>query len=317
MSCELNTQLKSINSITEDLLLNVLESNFKSFLDWSFLKIGGWIDAEASNNTLFGGWPTYQLMVAEDPSYTDGQVWQGFRKDWVYEYGIVYNGTSPIRINGIFINGTYVPYSTGSFIVNYPLGRIIFNQPISTSSVVYLDYSYRTIQVYRANDAPWFQLLQFMSYNTNNPDLQQISEGEWLVGGQHRVQMPCIIIESLSRSRSRPREIGSRGLILEQDILFHILSDTKNDRNKLLDILRLQQDLHHCLYNTNTLAQDDNFPLDYNGDLKPNALTFPQIISQYQWRKCFWKTVNLIEVGSPHHRLHQGAVRATVEIIYE
>jgi hypothetical protein len=180
-----------------------------------------------------------------------------------------------------------------------------------------MEYSYRMVQTYRANDAPWFQILQYMTYDTNNPDLQQVGEGEWSIGGHHRVQMPCIIIESLSRSRSRPREIGSGGLILEQDIMFHILSDNKNDRNKLLDILRLQQDLNHWLYNTNKLAQDDNYPLDYNGDLKPSALTYPEILEQYKWRKCWWKNVVLSEVMSPHHRLHQGSVRTTFEIIYE
>lgn len=317
MTCEFNPQFKSINSISEDLLLNILESNFKSFLDWSFLKIGGWLDAEASNNTLYGGWPTYKLIPVEDPSYTDGQVWQGFRKDWVYENSIVYNGTSPKTITSVTVNGSGIAYSSGSYIINYPLGRIIFYNPISPSSTVYLDHSYRMVQTYRANDAPWFKLLQYMSYNTNNPDLQQVGEGEWAIGANHRVQMPCIVIESLSRSRSRPREIGSAGLILEQDIMFHIISDTKNDRNKLLDILRLQQDLNHWLYNTNDLAQDDNYPLDYNGDLKAGALTYPDILDQYKWRKCWWKNVTLSEVSSPHHRLHQGSVRVTAEIIYE
>lgn len=317
MSCPNNVCFKSINSISEDLLLNILETNFKSFLDWSFLKIGAWFDAEASNNTLFGGWPTYRLIPVEDPSYSNGQVWQGFRKDWVYEHSIVFNNTSPKQINGIFVTGMYIPYSAGSFVINYPLGRVIFNSPINTTNIVELDHSYRMVQVYRANDAPWFQLLQYLSYNTNNPDLQQVGEGEWSIGGHHRVQMPCIIIESLSRSRSRPREIGSQGLILEQDIMFHILSDNKNDRNKLLDILRLQQDLTHWLYDTNLLAQNDKYPLDYNGDLKNNALTYPEILTEYPWRKCWWKTVNMMEVLSPHHRLHQGSIRLTIEIIHE
>lgn len=315
--CEFNSQFKSISNITEDLLLNIIETNFKSFLDWSFLRIGGWMDVAQSNGSLYGGWPPYQLMSVEDPSYTDGQVWQAFKKDWVYEHWVTHNSLSPTRITAVYVNGSWIPYSLGDFVINYPLGRVIFNTPIATTSVVYLDYSYRTVQIYRANDAPWFQILQYMSYDTNNPDLQQISDGEWAIGGHHRVQMPCIIIESLSRSRSRPREIGSQGLILEQDVLFHIVSDNKNDRNKLLDILRLQQDLNHWLYNTNKLAEDDKYPLDYNGDLKANPLTYPQILEQYKWRKCWWKNVVLMEVASPHHRLHQGSVRATIEIIYE
>jgi len=84
--CEFNSQFKSISNITEDLLLNIIETNFKSFLDWSFLRIGAWMDVSQGNGSLYGGWPPYQLMSVEDPSYTDGQVWQAFKKDWVYEH---------------------------------------------------------------------------------------------------------------------------------------------------------------------------------------------------------------------------------------
>jgi len=93
------------------------------------------------------------------------------------------------------------------------------------------------------------------------------------------------------------------------------LAENKNDRNKLLDIIRLQQDLTIQLYNTNRVAQDDAYPLDYNGSLKNAPLMYPDLIGQYNWRKCFIKNVNLIELDSPHVNFHQGLARATLEII--
>ena len=96
---------------------------------------------------------------------------------------------------------------------------------------------------------------------------------------------------------------------------FYVLAETKNDRNKILDILRLQQDLTINLYNTNTLSQADQYPLEYNGDRKNNALMYPDIVSHYLWRKCFIKSVNLFEIDSITPNLFQGLARATLEVI--
>lgn len=309
--CDFNLCFKGINSISDDLLLNNLEANFKMFLDWSFLNIGGWIDAIKPIDTVYGGNNHYRLIPVEDMSYPTGQVWQGVRKDWVWEQGIVYNNTSPLNNNTILVDGDI----RTNFIINYPLGRIIFDDPIPTDSLVEFDYSYRYVQVHRSSESPWFNLVQYSSFNTANQDIQQIGEGEWAIGSHHRVQLPAIIIESIPRSRSRPYELGNSLLWLEQDVGFYVLAENKNDRNKLLDIIRLQQDSTIQLYNTNMVAQNDVYPLDYNGSIKNPALMYPDLIGQYNWRKCFIKNVNLIELDSPHVNFHQGLARATLEII--
>lgn len=313
-SCDPNTKFKGIDSIGQDLLLNILESNFKMYFDWAFLNIGAWFDVSLNQNTLYGINKHSQLIPVEDPSFTNGRVWQGIRKDWVWETGIDFQSTSPIAINSIKVNSSNVS-KAGNFIVNYLLGRIIFNSPKSLSSNIELSYSYRFVQVHRSSESPWFNILQFSSFNTSNKDIELTDSGEWAIGGQHRIQLPCIIIEPLSRSRSRPYEIGNSLLWLEQDIGFYILAENKNDRNKLLDILRLQQDVTLQLFDTNALAQNDNYPLDYNGDIKNNALMYPNIVNTYPWRKCLIKNISLFEIDSPHPNLHQGMARATLEII--
>ena len=315
--CNINTTFKNVTNIAQDQLLNILESNFKTYLDWAFLNIGGWFDVTLSSSGIYGINSHSKLLVSEDPAYNDGEVWQGIRKDWIWETGVVFSSGSPTNISGIYIGNSFNPYSSGDFIIDYPNGRIILDTAINTNSQVKLNYSYRYVQTYRANDSPWFNVLQFATYETNNPDITRSSDGDWSIGGQHRIQMPAIVIESLAKSRSRPYEIGNNNLIIEQDIAFHILAENKNDRNKLLDILRLQQDSVIVLYDTNTIAQNDLYPLDYNGDRKNNPLMYPNMVSQYRWRKCWIKNVNLFEIDSPHPYLHRGLVRATVEIISE
>lgn len=313
-SCDPNTKFKGIDNISQDLLLNILEANFKMYFDWAFLNIGAWFDVNISNNTLYGANKHSRLLLAEDPLYAPGSVWQGIRKDWVWETGVDYNSTSPIAINSVVVNGSSIS-KNNNFIVNHPLGRVIFSNPISVSSDVDLEYSYRFVQVHRSSESPWFNLLQFSSFNTSNKDIELTDSGEWAIGGQHRIQLPCIIIEPLARSRSRPYEIGNSLLWLEQDIGFYILAENKNDRNKLLDIIRLQQDITLQLFDTNAIAQNEAFPLDYNGDIKNSPLMYPDLITNYAWRKCLIKNISLFEIDSPHPNLHQGMARATLEII--
>jgi hypothetical protein len=313
-NCDHNTKFKGVSNIAQDLLLNILEANFKMYLDWAFLHIGAWFDVSINNNTIYGVNKPSKLLLVDDPSFPAGSVWQGIRKDWVWETGTFYNNASPVSIGSIQVNSNTIN-KQNNFSINYPLGRIIFNSPISKSSSVNLNYSYRYVQVHRSSDCPWFNILQFSSFNTSNKDITQSENGEWSIGANHRIQLPAIIIEPLSRSRSRPYEIGNSILWLEQDIAFYILAENKNDRNKLLDILRLQQDITLQLFDTNLLAQNDNYPLDYNGDIKNNALMYPDIIDAYPWRKCLIKNISLFEIDSPHPNLHQGMARATMEII--
>jgi len=317
MTCENTTQFKSVSSISQELLLNVLEVNFKTFFDWSFLQIGAWFNATIPNSgTIYGATnPPYKLLLVDDDSYNYGQVWQGIRKEWVWESGACYNSGNPIDISGVYLNNVFNPYTSGTFSIDYPNGRIIFDNAINKNTTVHLNHSYRYVQTYRANSTPWFNKIQFGSFNNADADIKQITAGEWSIGGHGRIQLPAIIIESVPKSRSRPYEIGNTSLWLEQDIAFYVIAENKNDRNKLLDIIRLQQDLTVQLYDPNALAQNNDYPLDEYGDRKIDALMYPNIISSYPWRKCFLKAISLFELDSITPELHMGVARATTEII--
>jgi hypothetical protein len=317
MSCQYNTCFKGVENISQELLLNILESNFKMFFDWSFLKIGAWFDAVSANSgTIYGNSnPPAKLILSDDPSYSLGQVWQGIRKEWVWESGVGYSGNNPINISGVYVNNSFVPYSSDTFTIDYPEGRIVFNSAKSKSSNITLNHSYRYVQTYRSSDSPWFNIIQYPTLDNTNNDIQQISSGEWSVAGNHRIQLPAIVIESVPRSRSRPFELGNTNLWLEQDVAFYVLAENKNDRNKLLDIIRLQQDLTIELYDTNALSQNDKYPLNYNGDKKNNPLMYPNIVQQYAWRKCLIKDISLFELDNITPNLYRGMARATIEII--
>jgi hypothetical protein len=200
MSCPINKTFKEVYNIGDDFLLNILESNLKMYFDWSFLSIGAWFDVQETDGTIYGVNGHSKLLPVLDPSYTDGQVWQGIRKEWVWEAGINYNSTSPLTIDSVKVDSATIN-KYGNFIVNYPLGRVIFNNPISIASEVLLSYSYRFVQVYRSCDAPWFNLLQYGSFDTSNKDIQRTEDGDFTIGGHQRIQMPCIIISKMLDKR--------------------------------------------------------------------------------------------------------------------
>lgn len=314
--CEPYTRFKHVNNISDDFLLNILETNFKTFFDWAFLCVGSWFDVNIDDYNFYSSNIEHcKLLPVADDSYTDGQVWQSIRKDWVWETGVLFNDTTTTPISGIYIDGTYYTNNGSDYVINYPEGRIIFENPQSITSEIKLNYSYRNIQTYRASDSPWYNYIQYRSFDTSNPDITKTDSGDWFIDGNHRVQLPAIVIESVARSRSKPYELGNNDLVIEQDIEFYVLAETKNERNKILDILRLQQDLVFWLYDTNALAKNDKYPLDHNGNLKTDPLMYPNIVDTYGWRKAWIKQVNLYEIDSVNVNFHQGMARATVEII--
>lgn len=309
-TCSIDNAFQHVKNYTDYLLLNTLEVNLKYFLDNSFLKIGAWTDISVDQPQIFNS-SLSDLVVVNDPSYQSGQVWQGNRKGWVWENDVSFNGEQPVQINGVIVNNNLINTNVNFDYIN---GRVIFDNPISSSSSVKISHSYRNVQTYRASDAPWWQLLQSDSFEPN--DLV-FNNNNWSIGPHHRIQMPCIIIDSVARSQNMPFELGNKSLIIEQDVIFNILSQTKNERNQLLDILRVQQDNTIWLYDVNKAAKNNKLPIDHNGYKNLAGLSYKDLVNTYRWGKIFFKNISLSEVQSLNINLFEGIVRVTFEIIFD
>lgn len=313
-----HTNFKGVTHFGNDQLMNILEINLKTYVDWSLLKIGGWVDISNTQADIWAG-DTSQLRMVEDPSYTDGQVWQGQRKDWVWETGVNYSdvdgGTqNPSGVDVPTIDGVA---ATGSYNVDYPLGRIIFDTEISSASTVKATHAYRNTQVYIADDVPWFRELQFRSYRSDDAQIEETNKGEWSIGGQKRVQLPVIIIESVARGTSHAYEIGNGSLIVQQDVMFHIVADSRYMRNNLTDIIRQQSDRAIWLFDTNLVNADDGWPLNSNGYLV-GAKMYPDLVNLangYRWTQCHMRNAVVSEIDSLHPHLFEGVIRMTMEIV--
>lgn len=317
MSCG---QLKLTNvqpHIGYDNLANILEANLKMYYDWALLCLGGWTEVQIPTAGAYGG-DYSQLVRVDDPAYNPGQVWQAIRKDFVWEQNIDYVDTTGGIINPMSVGTPRVnnAFTTQSYSVNYPQGQVIFDNPQPINATVELAYSYRYVQVYRADDAPWWKELQFNSHRTDSEQFQQVSSGVWSLLGQHRVQLPAVVIESVPLGSSRGYELGSSSKYASRDILFHIFAENRHDRNNLMDIFNLQSDRVIPLFDTNRVVENNAFPLDYRGE-RINSNGYPELSSPtgYEYRKCFMNNSLLSSIQQIHPNLYNAVVKTTMEVI--
>ena len=312
------TKFKGVSHVGNDDISNMIESNMKVYYDWSLLQIGGWTDVNVPQSGAYGG-DFSQLRCVDDELYTAGQVWESAKKDWVWETGVGYidvtgggphepNATGALEIDGIT--------NTSGFYVNYPLGRIIFDSPIATTSVVKMQYAFRDVQVYRAEDAPWWRELQFRSFRVDSSHFLQRSSGEWSIGGHHRIQLPCIIIEVAALGDSRPWQLGDGSLNITRDVYFHVLSETRYMRNNLMDWISKQSDKTIYLFNTNSVGASGDYPLDYRG-MFIGGKQYNQLVddANHRYRRCYFASSVITNVDGLHTDLYEATVRTTMEIV--
>ena len=320
MACEHYTKFNKVSHIGNTLLSSEIENNMKWFLDWAFLGIGGWSNVTMPTSGAFGG--TFDtLRLVNDPSYSNGQVWEGARKDWVWETGSSYEGYDPIQISGVYVNGVLKGTGDATYAhhYNYPLGRVVFDNPISTTDTVKVEYSYRNVQVYVADEAPWWDELQYNSLRVDDTYYSSTGSGSWGILANHRVQMPAIVLETVPRRRFKPYQLGDTSQIVQQDIVFHIVGENRWWRNQLVDILSYQIDSQLWLFKTDTLIGSGAYPLDYRGMKVSSPLNYNDVVNTPQYRYLLAKMTNMsiTEMESYDARLHEGTVRATLEVVLD
>jgi hypothetical protein len=305
------TTFHNVSSIANKDRISILEDNIKGFLDWSFLHVGGFINVDIPTSGYEGS--SYHILKnSQDPSLKD-RVWQSPRKDWVYESGISYQNTSPILFSGINLNNTFLPAPTGSgnysYNINYPLGQIVFDKPVSSRSNITASYSYRYIQVYKSTDNNWWKEVQKETYNASNFNKQ-----DYAITSVHRVQLPAIIVELIPRTVQVPLELGSVNNIVIQDVFLHIYTENANQRNSIVDALLHQKDKTLKLYDVNKVIKNNRYILDKFGNINNQGYNYPELVENFYSYWCTIKNSTLGELNSLSSSLYNAIIRWSVEI---
>lgn len=313
-------RLKGTTSISEDLLSTQLEANIVSFFNWGMLNIGGFTNYQRPNSGPSSE-NRNRLRLVKDPNYASGRVWEGFRRDWVWESGVYTQPSTyqPIQVSGVWVDTVFYPIiipATGvkSHVVDYPNGRIIFNTALPTGSVVEASFSTRFAHFTTAN-APWFRYLQQNSYQSDSPDFLATSSGLWNQLSQTRTQCPTVAVEIVPNRTFSPYALGG-GQYVKQDVIYHIITETKNDCNKLMDIISYQNDKTIKMYDTNAMATAGAYPLNYSGSIATGAKTYPFWVEEsgnggYYNKTCSFEKTRINEVGILSPVLYLAQVRTT------
>jgi len=272
------TELKGFTQIGDNTLTSTIQDNVVEFFDWGLLNKGNYFNITIPTSGQYGG-DNHRLRLVDDPNYAKGQVWEAYRSNWVWQSGID-QVDAPVNISGVHVGGTFYPKTTtGTYAhhVNYPWGRIVFDSAISTSSTVTMEYSHKWVNVTYANSVPWFRELQSRSLRVDSSHFLQDASGDWSQLAGSRFQLPAIAVEMVPRRTFKPYQLGG-GQYVTTDVLFHIYAEDEYTRDKLIDIVSLQDDKTIYMFDTNRMTTDGRFPLDYRGAKASGALTYPDLV---------------------------------------
>lgn len=269
-----HTTLRGFSNIADPSISEILRTNLLVLFDWGFIDKGGFFNVTIPSSGAYGGnW--HILEPVQDPYYTDGQVWQSRRQNWVWETGTS-QGT-PIPISGIFLDGSYIA-NTGSYTVDYPNGRIIFDQAQSLESEIKVAHSYKYIKITDARNIPFFRKLELNSFR---PDDQffPVSSGDLIEIGQTRLQLPLVAIEVLSNRNYEGYELGNTTRYVRTEVVFHVIAENDAIAGRITDAIAGQDEKRFFLFSPKLMAQNNAFPLGFDGDITSGNLTYPNLVA--------------------------------------
>jgi hypothetical protein len=131
---------------------------------------------------------------------------------------------------------------------------------------------------------------------------------------ESKIQLPAVAIEIVPRRNIRGYQLGG-GQIVDTDILFHCLAEDEFTRNKLVDIISLQNDKKVYMFDSNLVASGGDFPIDSFGTPVSGALRYPELISLYGRGSMWLKNSNVQSMDLINSNFYAGIVKLTAEII--
>lgn len=280
------TQLQGVSNYWDPQVSAQLETSVLSFLQWGFLGVGAFNSVTIPTSGVFGG-NQHQLRFASDPYFTDGQVWEGFRQDWIWESGINY-GTQPIRVSGVYVNGDFFPTAstTGTYqhYIDYPRGRVVFGSAIEPTSVVTCEYSYRQVRCL-SSDLPFFQEVQFDSFRVDDSQFHQAGSGAWATLPDNRVQLPALFVEVTPEITLLPLELGSKARRQRQTVNLWVMAENPYERKQLGDILVNQWNMTFYGFDREKADASGVYPLNEFGSPNVSGLQYPDLVAEgaYRW----------------------------------
>ena len=311
-------QLKGLTTFGDATVTTHVRENLISFFEYGLLEKGAFVNVNIPSTGYYGGLE-HKLALVDDRRFQSGQVWEGFRTNWVWESGVgayTSSNKSYPGVSGVYVNSVFYPTSTTgiySHYINHPLGRVIFNSPISTGLSVECRYSYKHVNVTKADGLDWFKQIQTNSERSENPNFTN-NEGDWGMMADNRLQLPAIGIEAVNFRSMTPYALGG-GQHVFTDFVLHCVAEDVYTRDHLVDIVTLQNEKTLQTYNLDKISTSNAFPLDYRGVPISGALLYPDLISTYEGNYIRLLDASIDSIYAIGTNIHIGSVRLKTEVI--
>ncbi|MQF98160.1 MAG: hypothetical protein FI729_01320 [SAR202 cluster bacterium] len=314
--------LKGFKNINSSTLSNDIQDGLVEFFDWALLDKGNYFNVTLNEQSP-NGEDYSKLRLSSNDSYTLGQVWEGFRKNWVWQTGISVDGMdSPfvssdanhLGVSGVYVNDVFQPSSgVGQYAhsIDHFNGRVIFDSAIPSGSKVQAEHSYKYINVVYANNVPWLREIQTSTLQPTS-NFNEVSNGAWDIPTETRLQLPAIAIEVVPTRRFKGYQLGG-GQFVYSDVIFHCIAEDEYTRNQMVDIISLQNDKTIHLFDSNSINQDSDFPLDYKGSVVPSALRYPDLVETHPGGRLRLTNARIEQMIMAKSDVFGGVVRMTTE----
>ena len=315
-----STKLKGFTSVFQYTLNNDILDGLIEFFDWALLEKGNYFNVTLGEQSPYDQ-DYSRLRMMSDARFSEGQAWEGFRKNWVWQTGVDYS-PKPITtdnagypgISGVYVDDVFYSTNTvGDYAhhVDYKNGRIILDTAIPSGSKVQAEFSYKWINVTYASNLPWIRKIQQDSnqldsnfLDNTNVDLEMPSE--------FKLELPAIAIEIVPSRRFQGYQLGG-GQWVYTDIIFHCIAEDEITRNTLVDIVSLQNDKTIHLFNTNKIHENGTYSLDYRGAPVSGAMEYPELVLSNDYNGGNLRLTNTVvqDMKTVNSNVYGGIVRTT------
>jgi hypothetical protein len=263
-----------ISSITDATSTTICRDSLIEWLDWGFLAIGGFQNVTLPRSGTYG---SLESKLIKNPS---ANVFNTFRSNLVWQSGIgamvgsnnILPGVSGVYVSGAFKSSNISGYFAHS--IDHVNGKVTFNNNVGND--VKMEYSYKWANVCPVDDVAWFKRIHDGSTNVNNVT----ASGLMAIDPRLRVQLPAVGVEFANRVEFKPYQLGG-GQYKMADILFHCIAETREEADKLSDIVSMQNDRSIPLIDLDGVAASSDYPINYKGVPNSGALRYPDLIASH------------------------------------
>lgn len=269
--------IDSTNFFGGKTLTQIIRENTISMLRYGLLEIGAFYNIPLGQTDSNGN-DLSRYRPVSYPGTSGIRVFQGFKADAVWEQGIdlqYAGGSQPIRVSGIYVGPTFVPFETAvsgvNYYFDYPKNRVVFESPVPSDYLIRIPHTVRAVSVYDTKGDVYKKLTtDWMNSPSGTANSTEYSIEE-------KAYLPALFVRVNGFSDSKGYELGNRVKLSKAQIVIDALSYDEFSAERLQDLSFALERRYIQFYDIDTAPR----PYDYRGVLSTGALTYPELVAQY------------------------------------